>query len=311
MNVVKGVPVELRGIVPPVVTPIDADGNVDMESLNRLVEYLLAGGVHGLFVLGSSGEAASLDADERASVVRTVVRAAAGRVPVLVGVIDTSTRRVFEYVEMARTLGADAVVALATYYYRTNQSEIVELFRAVARRSPLPLVAYNLPQVVGLSMEAATVAQLAREGIICGIKDSSPDLSATREMLMAVRDVPGFSVLTGLEFAVDLALAMGVAGAVPGLANVAPRHYVDIFDHVRRGQFDQARIIQERLITLFDITRQGRNGQSHSAAALSGFKAGLKLLGVIATSRMHEPMQGLTVEEELRVKAIMQQTGLL
>ena len=228
----------------------------------------------------------------------TVVGAAAGRVPVLVGVIDTSTRRVFEYVEMAGTLGADAVVALATYYYRTNQTEMVELFRAVARRSPLPVVAYNLPQIVGVSMEAATVAQLAREGTIRGIKDSSPDISV-------------FSVLTGLELAVDVALAMGIAGAVPGLANVAPRQYVDIYDHVRLGQFEQARVIQERLITLYDITRQGRSGQSYSAAALSGFKAALKLLGVIATSGMHEPMQGLTAEEEQRVKTIMQQTGFL
>jgi 4-hydroxy-tetrahydrodipicolinate synthase len=309
--VVKGVPVELKGIVPPVVTPIDVAGSVDGGSLNRLVEYLLAGGVHGLFVLGSSGEAASLDAGERASVVRTVVRAAAGRVPVLVGVIDTSTRRVFEYVEMAKTLGADAVVALATYYYRTNQAEMLDLFRTIARRSSLPVVAYNLPQIVGVSMEAATVAQLAGEGTIRGIKDSSPDLSVTREMVLAVRDIVGFSVMTGVELAVDVAVAMGMAGAVPGLANVAPRPYVDIYDHVRGGEFNQARVIQERLIALYAIIRQGRSGQSYSAAALSGFKAGLKLLGVIATSRMHEPMQGLTTEEEQRVKAIMQQTGFL
>ena len=310
VDVVKGVAVDLKGIVPPVVTPFDAEGNVDERSLGRLVDHLLAGGVHGLFLLGSSGEAASLDAGERAAVVRTAVRGAAGRVPVLVGVIDTSTRRIFEYVDMAKTLGADAVVTLATYYYRTNQAEIVELFRAVARRSPLPVVAYNLPQIVGVSMEAATVAQLAREGTIRGIKDSSPDLTATREMLLAVRDVPGFSALTGLELATDVALAMGMAGAVPGLANVAPRPYVDMYDHVRSGRFDKARALQERLIALYAVIRQGRSGQSYSAAALSGFKAALKHLGVLATSRMHEPMQGLTVEEEQRVKTIMQQTGL-
>ena len=300
---------ELKGIVPPVVTPFDADGNVDEGSLGRLVEHLLAGGVHGLFLLGSSGEAASLDAGERAAVVRTAVRAVAGRVPVLVGVIDTSTRRIFEYVDMAKTLGADAVVAPATFYYRSNQAEIVELFRAVARRSALPVIAYNLPQIVNVSLEAATVAQLAREGTIRGIKDSSPDLIATREMMLAVRGIPGFSALTGHELAVDVALAMGMAGAVPGLANVAPRPYVDMYDHVRAGRFDQARVLQERLIALYAIIRQGHSGQSYSAAALSGFKAALKILGVVATSRMHEPMQGLTADEEQRVKTIMQHTG--
>jgi 4-hydroxy-tetrahydrodipicolinate synthase len=300
---------ELKGIVPPLVTPFDVNGDVDVTSLRRLVEYLLAGGVSGLFILGSSGEGASLDPRQRAAVVETAVRAAAGRAPVLVGVTDTSTGRVFEYADMARTLGADAVVVAATFYYRTNQAEILELFPAIARRSALPVVAYNLPQIVNVPLEAATVAQLAREGAIRGIKDSSPDLVGTREMLLAVRDIAGFSALTGHELVVDLALAMGMAGAVPGLANVAPRPYVEIYEHVRAGRLDQARALQERLIALYAVIRQGRSGQSYSAGALSGFKAALKVLGVLATSRMHEPMQGLTQDEEQRVKAIMQQTA--
>jgi 4-hydroxy-tetrahydrodipicolinate synthase len=301
---------ELTGIVPPLITPLDSDGGIDTRSLGKLVEYLLAGGVHGLFVLGSSGEAASLDAEERASVIRTVTATAAGRVPVLVGVIDTSLQRIFTYLDMAKSLGASAVVALPTYYYQTNQPEIVEFFRAIAHRSSLPLVAYNLPQMVGVSMEPETVSQLAREGTIGAIKDSSADLSRTRETLLATKDVPHFRVLTGLEMVVDLAVAMGVAGAVPGLANVAPRQYVETFELARVGQVDQARVIQEQLTALFNITRQGRPAQSYSAAALSGFKTGLKLLGVIATNRMHEPMQGLTPEDEERVKAVMQQIGL-
>jgi len=302
---------ELTGIVPPLITPFDSDGGIDTRSLSRLVDYLIAGGVRGLFVLGSSGEAASLDVEERTSVVRTVTATAAGRVPVLVGVIDTSMRRIFTYLDMAKSLGASAVVALPTYYYQTNQPEIVEFFRAIAHRSPLPLVAYNLPQMVGVSIEPETVSQLAHEGTIGAIKDSSPDISRTREILLATRDVPHFSVLTGLEMVVDLAVAMGVAGAVPGLANVAPRQYVETFELARAGQMERARVIQEQLTTLFAITRQGRHAQSYSAAALSGFKTGLKLLGVIATNRMHEPMQGLTAEDEERVKTVMQRTGLL
>lgn len=302
---------ELRGIVPPVVTPFDTRGDVDTASLGGLVEYLIAGGVHGLFVLGSSGEGASLDSAERATVVRTVTDAARGRVPVLVGVIDTSLRRISEYVGMAREFRADAVVATPTFYFQSNQSEAIHFFRMIAKSSALPVVAYNLPQLVKVSLEPVTVSQLAREGTIRGIKDSSPDFSMTREMVVQATAVPGFSVLTGLESMVDLGIAMGMSGAVPGLANVAPRHYVDIYDCARRGEFERARALQEKMIVLFGIKHQGRSGQSHSAGALSGFKAALKLLGVIATSRMHDPMQGLTEKEEEGVKDVMRETGWL
>jgi 4-hydroxy-tetrahydrodipicolinate synthase len=300
---------ELRGIVPPLVTPIDDDGHVDVGSLRRLVEYVLAGGVHGLFVLGSSGEAASLDAAERAAVVRTAVDAGRRRVPVLVGVTDTAPRRISESMRMASELEADAVVAATTYYYLSNQKESLRFFRSLARESSLPLVAYNIPSMVKATLEPATIVQMAREGVICALKDSSPDLSTAREMLVQARDIPKFAVLTGLEFVVDLAVAMGMHGAVPGLANVAPRTYVDVYDLTRQGRLDQARTLQEGLIRLYQVARLGRSGQSHFAAALSGYKAALKAQGIIATSRLHAPMDGLTEDEEHDVKAIMQQAG--
>jgi 4-hydroxy-tetrahydrodipicolinate synthase len=279
--------------------------------MEKLVEYLIGGGVHGLFVLGSSGEGASLDAAERAAVVRTVTGAARGRVPVLVGVIDTSSRRIVEYAEMAREFRADAVVAPPTFYFVSNQPEILHFFRTVAKNSALPVVAYNLPQIVKVPLEPATVTQLAREGTIRGIKDSSPDFAATREMLVQTAAVPGFPVLTGHESMVDVGVAMGMAGAVPGLANVAPGPYVDIYECARRGEAAQARALQEKMMALAAIKYHGRSGQSHSAGALSGYKAALKMLGVIATNRMHEPMQGLTEKEEEGVRQVMRETGLL
>jgi 4-hydroxy-tetrahydrodipicolinate synthase len=301
----------LHGIVPPLVTPLDASGDVDTRSSHRLVDYLLDAGVHGLFVLGSSGEAASLDSDERAAVIRTVVEAARGRVPVLVGVSDTAPRRILRHIGMAAELRADAVVASPPYYYVSSQAEIEEFFRALSQKSTLPVIAYNIPALVKVGIEAGTVYRLAQEGVIRALKDSSADLSATREVFLQVKQLPSFAVLTGLEFAVDAALAMGLHGAVPGLGNVAPRHYVEIYDAVQGAELDRARALQERLISLFRITRQGLRGQSHSGAALAGFKAALKLLGVIATSRTHEPLQGLTETEEERVKAVMEETGLL
>lgn len=300
----------LQGVIPPLATPLDEEGRVDVPSLHRLVEYLLDGGVHGLFPLGSTGEAGSLDANERATVVRTVVEAARGRVPIVVGVTDTALNRVCDYAHMARELGADGVVLAPMFYYWTNQAEILNLFRAVHQRISLPIIAYNIPSLVKVPIEAATLTQLAREGLICAVKDSSADISASREALMQLRAFPEIPMFTGLEFVVDLALLMGMHGSVPGLGNVAPRAYVDIYELTRAGRLDEARAIQEKAITLFKITRQGRNGQSHSDAALGGFKAALKRLGIISTSRMHAPWQGLGPAEEEAVAAIMQESGL-
>src|SRR5689334_12064345 len=208
----------VQGIVPPLVTPFADDGSVDTHGLSQLVEYQIAGGVHGLFVLGSSGEVASLDNHERATVVRTVVNVAHGRVPVMVGVTDTALDRTCGSVDMARELGADAVVVPPTSYYWSNQQELLQLFRAIYAKSALPIIAYNVPVLVKVALEADTLVQLAREGTICAVKDSSADLSVSREMLMQLREVPEVSVLTGLEFVADLAIAMGMHGAVPGLA---------------------------------------------------------------------------------------------
>lgn len=302
---------EVRGIIPPLITPLTPDGGVDTRSLRALTEFVLAAGVHGLFALGSTGEGTLLDAGQRAEVVRTVVDAARRRVPVLVGVTDVSLRRVAAALDAAQAGGADAAVLAPTYYYVTNQQEIIRLFRGLAAGHSLPLIAYNLPQFTKVALEGQTVATLAREGTVRALKDSSQDLSATRELLTRTRDVRGFTVLTGLEFLVDAAVAMGMAGAVPGLANVAPREYVTLYDDVRAGRFEAARIAQDALVGLFGIARQGTSGQSHSDGALAGFKAALKLLGVIQTSRMCEPMMGLTAAEEERVGAVLREARLL
>lgn len=302
---------EVRGIVPPLVTPLDPDGEVDTHSLRTLTEFLLAAGVHGLFVLGSTGEGVSLDAEQRLQVIRTVVDTARGRVPVLAGVTDVSLRRAGASLDAAQAAGADAAVVAPTYYYLSNQQEIIRLFRGLARPHRIPLVAYNLPQFTKVALERETIETLAREGSVRALKDSSADLSAARELLLRTRDVPGFTVLTGLEFVVDAAVAMGMAGAVPGLANVAPREYVCLYDDARAGRAEAARSRQDALIRLFEITRRGASGQSHSDAALAGFKAALRLLGVIRTGRMCEPMMGLTAAEEEQVGHVLRASGLL
>ena len=169
----------LRGVVPPVCTPFTADYEVDEKSLRRLVNHLIDGGVHGLFVLGSTSEVAYLTDKRRADVIRIAIDETAGRVPVVAGAIDMTTLRVNEHVRAAVAAGIDGIVITAPFYARTHPEEIALHFRLVKEEcGDVPLYAYDIPVAVnGVKLETATVLKLAKEGVIQGLKDSS-DLDA-------------------------------------------------------------------------------------------------------------------------------------
>jgi 4-hydroxy-tetrahydrodipicolinate synthase len=301
----------LHGIIPPICTPLTPEGAVDVASARRLVEFQLAGGVHGLFVLGSTGELAVLTAEQRRLMLETAVAAAGGRAPILAGIFDTSTRRCVENGLMARAAGADALVLAPPYYYRAGQRELIEHFRAVRAAVELPIMAYDVPGAVNVKLDPATVAALAEEGTICGLKDSSGDFHGFREVLMRTRHLP-FRAFTGSELIVDSCLHMGAHGSVPGLANVFPAEYVRLYDLARAGDWAAASAVQERLLACFrELITQGDPGYSPSASALGGFKAGLKLQGVITHTTVAEPLHSFTPAEEERVAAVMRHYGFL
>src|SRR5690606_9708899 len=163
------------GVIPPVVTPLTPDGDIDAASLERLVEFLIGAGVSGLFALGSSGETAFLTDARRDEALQVVVRTAAGRVPVLAGCIETTTGRVIERAEIAAKLGADAVVVTAPFYARIHPVEVDRHFRAVKAAVDLPLLAYDVPVSVHTKLTTDLVLSLAADGVVAGIKDSSGD----------------------------------------------------------------------------------------------------------------------------------------
>ncbi len=302
---------ELRGVIPPIATPFTESGEIDFASLARLSEHLLAGGVHGIFCLGSTGECAVFTPEESFKIVQHVVQVVAGRVPILAGITETSTKRALLLGKLAADAGAQAVVLAPPYYHKNSQDELLEHYRTIAQELPVPVVAYNVPVLVKNALEPATIETLAREGSIIALKDSGGDANILREYLMRTEDLPGFTVLTGMEFLVDTALQMGAHGCVPGLGNVAPREYVELFNLSVQGNYGQARKVQERLIKLFDICYQGSARISASASALSGFKSALRWLGIIETAKMAPPMGSLTAEEEEKVREVMVSLGFL
>ncbi|WP_326590517.1 dihydrodipicolinate synthase family protein [Streptomyces brevispora] len=299
------------GVIPPVVTPLTADGELDRASLERVVGHLLDGGVSGLFALGSSGETAYLTPGQQDQVIEVITAAAAGQVPVLVGAIETTTNRAIERANRAAELGADAVVVTAPFYTRTHDIEIDRHFRDVAAAVDLPLLAYDVPVCVHSKLDPELLLPLAADGVLAGVKDSSGDDGSFRRLVIGARELPGFSVLTGHELVVDSMMLGGADGSVPGLGNVDPHGYVRLHEAAVRGDWAAATAEQDRLVGLFDIIRAARPGTaSATAAGLGAFKTALTLRGIIATNVMSPPMRRLDVAETATIAECLDRAGL-
>ncbi|MES0030225.1 dihydrodipicolinate synthase family protein [Mesorhizobium sp. M0040] len=299
------------GVVPPVVTPLNADFSIDFPSFTRTIENLLDGGVHGLFVLGSTSEVVFHDEAGRRAILEHAVKVNNGRVPIFAGVIDPTTDRVINHARIARSAGADAIVVTAPFYTRTSQPEIGDHFRYIKDAIDIPVIAYDIPVCVHIKLERKTTVGLAREGAIAGIKDSSGDDGNLRYVLKDMADDPGFFGMTGSEILVDSVLAMGAHGVVPGLANVDPHGYVRLWKLTQAGQHAEARLEQERLLKLFEIVWISLGRTSAGSAGVGAFKAAMKSLGIIASNTMARPQRSLNDEETAKIEMILRDVGLL
>ncbi|MCP9230873.1 dihydrodipicolinate synthase family protein [Mesorhizobium sp. M0833] len=299
------------GVVPPVVTPLNADFSVDFPSFTRTIENLLDGGVHGLFVLGSTSEVVFHDEAGRRAVLEHAVKVNNGRVPIFAGVIDPTTDRVINHARIARSAGADAIVVTAPFYTRTSQPEIGDHFRYIKDALDIPVIAYDIPVCVHVKLERKTTVGLAREGAIAGIKDSSGDDGNLRYVLKDMADDPSFFGMTGSEILVDSVLAMGAHGVVPGLANVDPHGYVRLWKLTQAGQLAEARLEQERLLKLFEIVWISLGRTSAGSAGVGAFKAAMKSLGIIASNTMARPQRSLNEQETAKIDMILRDVGLL
>lgn len=300
----------LHGIVPPVLTPLHDDGSLDLDSLDRLVDHLVDGGVHGLFVLGSSGQVAYLTDAERDTVTGRVAERVAGRVPVVVGTPDLTARRIVGSARRAEELGADAVVVTAPLYALNDAAEVAEHFRIVARGVRVPVIAYDVPVRVHTKLGVDMLVELGREGTIMGVKDSSGDDVAFRRLVNANRAAGSPLVLsTGHEVMVDGMALLGADGAVPGLANVDPAAYARLWTAAQAGDWVTARTEQDRITRLFEIAfvPQGRSGD---AGGIGAFKTALWRLGVLASPTMPAPLGRLSDADVTAIDTILDEVGL-
>jgi dihydrodipicolinate synthase/N-acetylneuraminate lyase len=296
----------IEGIVPPMLTPMLDRDTLDIAGLERLVEHIIAGGVHGLFILGTTGEAPSLSYKLRRELIERVCRLVAGRVPVLAGVTDTSFVESLAMAGYAADHGVDAVVLAPPYYFPAGQPELGEYLHHLVDACPLPVFLYNMPSMTKLVIEPETVRHLTGLENIIGIKDSSGDLAYFRELLALARDQrPDWRILIGPEALLAEATAAGGHGGVSGGANLHPRLFVELYDAVRQGDALRSSQLQQQVLALGRIYTVG----NYSSAIIKGLKCSLMLLG-ICNDFMAEPFHRFRQSERNRVQALLEEMGL-
>ena len=293
---------ELSGVLVALASPLTREGSVDEPAVARLVEHVLAGGVHGVLALGSTGETAALDEPSRRQILRAVVTAAAGRVPVVCGVAQSTLAAVRAEVHAAADLGADAALVAPPFYYPMAQPSVLDFYRRVADGAAVPILVYNIPQFTKVVIESGTVATLARDGAIAGIKDSSRDFEYFEGVCVATRDRPSFRVFTGSDTMLLASMVMGGAGTICGAGNVAPSWVVRIYDEYKAGELGAAQSSQDSLYGLVAALREG--------VFPLGIKAALHALG-ICEPWSAPPVQALPEAAQASLRARLSAWGLV
>ena len=303
---------KISGVVPPVVVPDTTDRKLDVASYERSLNRMIDAGVDGLFVLGSSGEVVFSTDERREEVIRESVRIIDGRVPLLVGIIDTETERVIEQGKRAIALGADALVATAPFYALGGPVEAEEHFRCLHEAfGDVPLFAYDIPVCVHTKLGWKMLAKLGAEGVLAGVKDSSGDDVSFRYLCQENEKLGHpLSVLTGHEIVVDGAYLSGADGSVPGLANVEPKGYVRMWKAAQEGDWTTVKAEQDRLNEIshiFDVTK----GLVGYAGGVGAFKTALWLMGIFDSNTMPRPVKAMEGENVEAIKKVLEDNGLL
>ncbi|MFK7735216.1 MAG: dihydrodipicolinate synthase family protein [Pirellulaceae bacterium] len=296
----------LQGIVPPLVTPLSARDKLDVEGLYRLLDHVIAGGVGGVFILGTTGEAPSLSYRLRREMIFETLGHVKNRVPVFVGVTDTAFVESVELARFSAEHGAAAAVLTTPYYFPAGQTELTSYVENIAPRIPLPLMLYNMPGLTKVWFEIETLKRLTGIESLIGVKDSSGDLDYFRALCQLKSLRPDWSVLMGPEALLPEAHKLGADGGVCGGANVAPQLFVDCFRALMDG--DRALVGEtHRKIEQFQaIYEIGKYASRHIKATKSAL-----FLKQICSDMPADPFHAFLPPERDRVARILANIGML
>ena len=293
----------LQGIIPPMVTPLSGRDTLDLAGLERLIEHILAGGVSGLFILGTTGEGPSLSYRLRAEFIQRVCQQVKHRVPVLVGITDTAFVESVNVARISADAGADAVVLAPPYYLPEGQPELQEYLDHLVPELPLPLFIYNMPALTKVSFELETVRRAMDEPRILGLKDSSGNMVYFHRAAGLLQHRPDWSLLIGPEEMLLDSVIAGGHGGVNGGANLFPKLYVKLYEAARAGDLARARQLHAGVMRVSNsLYRIGR----HPSAIIKGLKCALNCLGV-CDDFMAEPFHRFRTDERNVVRQHLQE----
>ncbi|MCP4192788.1 MAG: dihydrodipicolinate synthase family protein [Planctomycetaceae bacterium] len=296
----------LQGIVPPLVTPLSARDALDIEGLGRLLEHVIGGGVSGVFILGTTGEAPSLSYRLRREMIAETLRIVAGRVPVLVGVTDTAFVESVELAQYAADCGADAAVLTTPYYFPAGQTELTAYVQNIAPLIPLPMMLYNMPGLTKVWFDIETLRTLSAIDSIVGVKDSSGDMNYFAELCKLKTQRPDWTFLLGPEALLAEAHALGGDGGVNGGANFAPQIFVDFHQGLVSGDDAVVSAAGKRIDALQAIYEVGKYASRHIKAT----KSALSLLG-ICSDLPADPFHRFLSPEREQVAEILRKVEIL
>ena len=296
--------IRFEGIFTPTITPLDEKERIDefgfVTHLNRLIDN----GVHGIYLLGTSGEFTTLTNDERRRAIEIAVNAVGERVPIICGVMESSTQRVIQNIEIAQEFKIDAVATTPPYYYPSNSDDdIVAFYRSVAQSTDLPVVIYNIPVMVKTMIKPEVVRELAeQQENIVGIKDSSGDWTNFLKLLTYLGDDDNFSIMLGSYTLAGAAITFGAAGAVISISNVDPKTAVQLYNAAKERKIDDVRRLQKQVLGLSKLYSFG--------APISCMKACMEILG-LCRDYTTSPLLPVSEDAKQELRELLVEYGLI
>lgn len=297
------IPQPLKGIIPPLVTPLRDPGALDCAGLGRLIEHVIQGGVHGIFILGTTGEGPALSYRLRREMIDRTCAQVAGRVPVLVCISDTSYEESAAIAAHAKRAGADAVVSAPPFYFALSQNDLYRLIEQLSSEIELPLYLYNMPSLTKICFAPETVARAAELPNVWGVKDSSGQVSYLRSIVSLLRSRPDFTILVGPEELLLESLDLGAHGGVCGGANLFPRLFVSLYKTAQDGNVAQAANLQQSVREVGELLYG--IGEEESSY-IRGLKLGLNLMG-ICSSTLAMPFLGADPSKHETLQEILKE----
>jgi 2-dehydro-3-deoxy-D-pentonate aldolase len=287
----------LKGIIPPLVTPLNSYQELDIPGLEKLIEHQLSGGIHALFILGTNGEAPSLSYQLRKEFIKLTCELVNKKIPVLVGISDTSIAGSLEIADYSQQVGADAVVVAPPYYFPISDKEMLDYFETLAPRLALPFLVYNMPSHTKIHLTVEIVKRAKELGAL-GIKDSSGDMLYLYSLIEEFRDSPEFSIITGTEIFLPETIMHGGHGSVAGGANMFPKLFVDLYNASLTRDLETISLLRKKVLFLYHTIYQVGK---HTSRFVKGTKCVLSVMG-ICNDYMAPPLQKFNPAERKQIE---------